>query len=157
MALVRFDSNLHKKLPRYDSCIVCGGENDFGLKTWFFTDFEFVYNNCLLDKHYIGYPERIHGGIVSAILDETMGWVATVKTNHFYYTVELCIKYKNIAKPNTELFTKAQFLALKGKIALTQAVIYSENEQIIATAKGKYYPLNPKDQNYVESLLTKEY
>ncbi|MGC8821564.1 MAG: PaaI family thioesterase [Desulfurella sp.] len=156
MALVEFDQTLHKKLPRYKNCIVCGNENDFGLKTWFFTDLDFVYNNCTLDEHYIGYPDRIHGGIISAILDETMGWAATVKTKLFYYTIELCVKYRNIAKPNTEFFTKAQFLTNKGKIAFTQATI-TDGKQIIATAKGKYYPLDLKDQDSVEKLLIRDY
>lgn len=155
--MVRFDPVLHKKLPRYKKCVVCGIENDFGLKTWFFTDFDYVYNNCLLDNHYIGYPQRIHGGIIAAIADEAMGWVATVKTNFFYYTIELCIKYKNIAKPDSELFTKAQFLNIKGKIAFSQAIIHNENDQIVAIAKGKYYPLDEKDQSNVEKLLTTDY
>ncbi len=151
--MVKFDPNIHKRLPRYRGCIVCGEDNDFGLKTWFFTDSEFVYNNCILDSHYIGYPDRIHGGIISAILDETMGWAATVKTSFFYYTVELCVKYKNVAKPYTQLFTKAQLINTKGKIAFTQAVI-SDCNHIIATAKGKYYQLYQQDQIEVEKLLT---
>ncbi len=157
MALVIFDYRLHKKLPRYKNCLVCGNENDFGLKTWFFTDSDFVYNNCLLDEHYIGYPDRIHGGVISAIADEAMGWSATVKTNFFYYTVELCIKYKNVAKPNTYLFTVAKMLNTKNKIAFTEATVYNENDQIIATARGKYYPLKPKDQDSIEDLLIHEY
>jgi len=154
MALVKFDCTLHKRLPRYSQCIVCGSKNDFGLKTWFFTDFEAVYNTCVLDEHYIGYPNRIHGGVISAIVDEAMGWSATIKTHLFYYTVELCVRYKNMARPYICLYTTAKLLETKNKIAITYATIYDEYNQIIANAKGKYYPLTPQEQHDIENLLS---
>lgn len=157
MALVIFDTYLHKKLPRYNDCVVCGKENKIGLKTWFFTDSEHVYNNIVISDDYIGYPNRVHGGVVSALVDEAMGWVATVKTGKFYYTIELSVKFKKIAMPSVNLHTKASFKAKKGVIVICTAQIIDENENIVALAEGKYYPLSTDEQTKIESMLIQDY
>jgi acyl-coenzyme A thioesterase PaaI-like protein len=54
-------------------CFVCGQKNDFGLHATFYE----TQNNELAalitpsDQHQ-GYPGRMHGGIATTILDETI-------------------------------------------------------------------------------------
>jgi acyl-coenzyme A thioesterase PaaI-like protein len=55
-------------------CLVCGSENRAGLKARFYEldDGELLGVFRPLEEHQ-SYPGRLHGGIASAILDETIG------------------------------------------------------------------------------------
>ena len=48
-----------------------------------------------LPRHLNGCLNTAHGGVLAGLLDETMGWAATVfgKKHPFYVTGELTIKY----------------------------------------------------------------
>ena len=65
-----------EKQPNSRMCFLCGIENPIGLKLKFYTDDE---GRCVARfqprPEHQGYPGQLHGGIVSALLDETMGRV----------------------------------------------------------------------------------
>ena len=55
-------------------CLVCGRDNDSSLKARFYEleDGELLGVFTPLTEHQ-GYPGRLHGGMASTLLDETMG------------------------------------------------------------------------------------
>jgi acyl-coenzyme A thioesterase PaaI-like protein len=59
-------------------CFVCGIENPMGLKLKFYTDDK---GRCIgrfqPPPEHQGYPGQLHGGLISTLLDETMGRVLT--------------------------------------------------------------------------------
>jgi uncharacterized protein (TIGR00369 family) len=56
-------------------CFLCGLENDASLKMTWYEDHQKqrVRSTVTVPDHFNGYPGVVHGGIVSAILDETAG------------------------------------------------------------------------------------
>lgn len=63
-----------KKQNVSSNCLVCGIENDLGLKANFYE----LENNelvaiCDTKEWHQSYPGRMHGGMSAAILDETIG------------------------------------------------------------------------------------
>ena len=84
------------KQPNSKMCLVCGLKNDFGLHTAFYE----LDNNDLLgvftpkDQHQ-GYPGRLHGGIATAILDETIGRSILARGQEVWgVTVEFNIRFR---------------------------------------------------------------
>jgi acyl-coenzyme A thioesterase PaaI-like protein len=77
-------------------CFVCGIENPIGLHLAFYTDDE---RRCIArfrpKPEHQGFPGQLHGGIISTLLDETMGRVLTHQ-NVWVMTGRLEIKF---AKP----------------------------------------------------------
>jgi acyl-coenzyme A thioesterase PaaI-like protein len=67
-----------EKQPNSRMCFLCGIDNPIGLKLKFYTDEE---GRCVARfrprPEHQGYPGHLHGGIISALLDETMGRVLT--------------------------------------------------------------------------------
>ncbi len=145
-----------KNLPRYKKCFICGKENPIGLKITFQTDGQRVYATFKPDEKYIGYKDRIHGGIAASVLDEIMGWSCSVKTKKLYYTVELTVKYKNPIPPNTKLFAEAKMVEEKHSLSYAEATLKDINGKQFALAKGKYFPLSDKDEEETFKLLHHE-
>ena len=79
-----------------DHCFVCGIENKLSLNAQFL-DLEDDSICALIETktEHQGYPDRVHGGVISAILDETIGRaIQTVYPDIFGVTIELNIKYR---------------------------------------------------------------
>ena len=77
-------------------CFVCGTDNDESLKTKFYE----LENDELLSistptPTHQSYPDRVHGGIVSSVLDEVIGRAIMIpEPDAWGVTVELNVKYK---------------------------------------------------------------
>jgi len=56
------------------TCFGCGANNTIGLKMEFKTDEEKIYSFVTVPKTMAGWDTTVHGGILSTILDEMMGW-----------------------------------------------------------------------------------
>lgn len=92
-----------EKQPNSRMCFVCGIENPIGLKLKFYTDEE---GRCIArfrpKPEHQGYPGHLHGGIISTLLDETMGRVLTPQ-NVFALTGRLEIKFRKPVPLDQEL------------------------------------------------------
>jgi len=142
-----------KILPRYKHCFVCGKENPIGVNLHFETDGEYVYAKTSLNKNYIGYENRVHGGIIAGLIDEAMGWACTVKEKKLYYTIELDVKYKKPVHPNEMVFIKAQMNDIKHNVAMASGILKDEAGTILVSAKGKYMPINKNEEDAVLAML----
>jgi len=94
------------KQPNSKMCLVCGLKNPFGLHTSFFE----LDNNELLAifkprEEHQSYPGRLHGGIISTILDETIGRAIMIQSEGEIWgvTVDLQIRFKKPVPLNEEL------------------------------------------------------
>nr|WP_312578171.1 PaaI family thioesterase [Sedimentibacter sp.] len=91
---MRFKVN--KKQHVSKDCFVCGVENKDSLKTKFYEleNGELMSVSTPSSVHQ-SYPDRMHGGVISAILDEIIGRAIMIEEpNAWGVTVELNIKYK---------------------------------------------------------------
>ena len=95
-----------RKQPNSKMCLVCGLKNEFGLYTSFYE----LENGELMavfqprDVHQ-SYPGRLHGGIISTILDETIGRAIMISHNHEFWgvTMEITVRFKKPVPLDEEL------------------------------------------------------
>lgn len=77
-------------------CVVCGRDNPFSLKArfWELESGELLGVVDPLEEHQ-SYPGRMHGGIASALLDETIGRAINVADPEAWgVTIELTVKFR---------------------------------------------------------------
>lgn len=82
------------------TCFLCGVDNEQGFKLSWYSDFKknLVQTEVRIPDYYSGYPGVAHGGIVSALLDET-SFRAILLSNrnmlpeHAYLTAGLSVSY----------------------------------------------------------------
>ena len=129
-------------------CFLCGLKNSFGLKGEFFE----LENNELVcifkpSNEHQSYPGRLHGGITTAVLDETIGRAIMMKNNNeevWGVTVEFTTRFKKQIPLNEELrvvgrITNETIRTFEGTGELLLA-----NGEVAATGYGKYLrmPIN---------------
>lgn len=74
-------------------CFGCGSDNPYGLKMRFETDGEKVRTRIAIPEHLRGWSNLAHGGVISTIMDEAMGWAGIYFTNKFLLTRDLSVTY----------------------------------------------------------------
>ena len=121
-------------------CLVCGMQNDFGLKTYFYEleNGEVVSVFTPRDEHQ-SYPGRLHGGITGAILDETIGRAIMIKEKDIWgVTIELNITYRKPVPLNTELRAVGRITKDSRRIFEGTGELLLPNGEVAATAHGRY-------------------
>ena len=120
-----------------NTCYVCGKENPFGLGVDFTINRELRAISATftpLDIHE-GYEGIVHGGILSALLDEAMAKL-TVSLGIPAVTAEMTIRFKNQAAPGEELFISGRLTHETGRLIQAEAKI-ERGLVVIAEATGK--------------------
>jgi len=125
-------------------CFVCGIKNPFGLNTRFYE----LENNILVGIcegkfEHNSYPGRMHGGIVSALLDETIGRAMHIKDKEqFGVTVELNIRYLKPTPLNEKLYVFGKIITENRFTFTGIGYLVSESGVICARGSAKYFKLS---------------
>lgn len=135
---------IHKIIDKQKNsklCFVCGLKNPFGLKASFYVSEtkELIAIFKPREVHQ-SYPGRLHGGIASAILDETIGRAIL---NHYEnevwgVTIELNVKFKKPIPLNEELKVIGRITKNESRIFEGTGEIILSNGHIAVEAWGKY-------------------
>lgn len=130
-----------KKQYNSKMCFVCGTENTLGLHT----DFYELENHQLLGllkgiDHHQSYPKRMHGGIITALLDETIGRsIQILSPETWGITASITVKFLKPVPLDAPLkvvgyVTSDRRLLFEGK-----GYMCDDDLNILATAEAKYF------------------
>ncbi|HTZ17350.1 MAG TPA: PaaI family thioesterase [Dissulfurispiraceae bacterium] len=122
-------------------CFVCGNENEHGLRLSFTSENGRTVSEFTLQKYFQGYKDIIHGGIISAILDEAMIHAA-VSEKLSPVTAEITVRFKQPLSVGRPAMVIAE-LTNKGPRLIEARARLSDRTSgaLIAEATGKLIPL----------------
>ena len=129
-----------RKQENSKKCIVCGLKNELGLRASFYEleNGELVSVFKPIEEHQ-SYPERLHGGVAGAILDETIGRAIMIKHKNIWgVTVELSLKYKKPVPLNEELRVVGRITRDTSRVFEGTGEILLKNGEVAVSAVGKY-------------------
>ncbi len=137
------DGTEREYLPHSSRCFICGDENGCGVRTRFYVEGEAVRARVTLPRHVNGYRDVAHGGVVAALLDESMGWAATVfGTRHpMYLTGELTVKYLAPVSVGEEIEIVSRLEVDQGRIAYSTGELICGGK-VCVKARGKFLPMS---------------
>jgi len=122
-------------------CFVCGLKNSAGLKASFFeTDSGALVALFTPRAEHQSYPGRLHGGIASAILDETIGRAINVGSDGEIWgvTLELTMTYKKPIPLDLELRAIGRIVEEKSRFYTGTGEILLPDGEVAVSAVGKY-------------------
>ncbi len=128
----------------YQRCFVCGQRNPFGLKLVFRLEENSIVADFQPRAEHQGFPGIIHGGIVAAILDETLGRTSILAARpEWTMTGRLEIRYRRSVPYGPMLRVRAALGSQRLRMIQASGVItLAADEQIIlAEARGTFLSL----------------
>jgi len=141
------DPKVLQSIPNSENqtCFACGPNNANGMKMEFSTDGKRVYSFTHAPSTMTGWDQTVHGGILTTMLDEVMGWGViyllkkigmtksiTVEFNKAVYADELLTVVGGIQEQQSERET------------VMHGAIYDEKDTLCVEATGQFTTLRPK-------------
>lgn len=121
-------------------CMVCGTQNDLGLHARFYEldDGTLLGLFSPLEVHQ-SYPGRLHGGVSSAILDETIGRAINITDKDAWgVTVELSVRFRKPVPHDGEIRAVGRITKDSTRIFEGSGEILLADGTIAVEATGRY-------------------
>jgi uncharacterized protein (TIGR00369 family) len=121
-----------------ERCYVCGGKNPVGLAV----DFEINREARTIEARFVpsenhqGYAGIVHGGVLSALLDEAMAKLASSLGGAPAVTAEITVKFRAPSAPGDELLVSGRLTDEGKRLVMAEAMV-TRGPVAIAEAKGK--------------------
>jgi acyl-coenzyme A thioesterase PaaI-like protein len=123
--------------PDSNACFVCGRENPSGLKLEFFEVDGRVETTFTPRPEHQGWPGFLHGGILYAVLDETIGRVGFT-VDAFVMSGRVEIRYRQPAPINAPLRIVGSLVRDRGRALELQGFAQLQDGTVVAEATGLY-------------------
>ncbi len=137
------------KQPGSALCFVCGTENPHGLGAVFMDDGTKVWTEVTPALHHQGWPGVLHGGIISAILDETIGRVAFLH-DRWVQTAKLSLRFKKPAPLAVALRATGELVKDQRRLMhMRGELVVAASGELLAEAEGSFIALSDDARNAV--------
>ena len=122
----------------YDRCFGCGREHPTGLhlEMWSVGDGLGVQGSFLVTEHHQGAPGLAHGGVISAAVDEGMGYLLWLVQSPAV-TAHLEVDYRKPVPVGSRLELKAQVEEVRGR-KIFASLVGRVNGRVAVEAKAMY-------------------
>ncbi|MGE5617761.1 MAG: PaaI family thioesterase [Sphingomonadaceae bacterium] len=138
--------------PGSRHCYVCGRENPIGLKVQFFQDGDRVFTRFTPGPEHQGYPDRMHGGIASTLLDETIGRAGFVH-GFWTFTAKFEVKYRKPIPLGQEITVVGEMVRDRGRIVEARGRILLADGSVAVEGSGLFVKLTPEELEGFEETL----
>jgi acyl-coenzyme A thioesterase PaaI-like protein len=136
------------ELARY--CYACGDLNPIGLQLEFKMDGDWAVAQFVPRPEHQGYPGYVHGGIVSSLLDEAMGW-ATYGKGIWALTGRLETRFRDIVPTNELLTVRGCITRDRGRTLDVVAELRDNDGKLLADSKGLMFRATGEQARLIES------
>lgn len=124
-------------------CFICGMENEFGLKAPFYEmEDGSVVSLFKYREIHQSYPGRVHGGLITAMLDEIAGraiWVSEPGT--WGVTTDIKVKFRKVVPYDVNLKAIGKITKNTHRMFIGFSQILDENNVVLAEAEATFLKL----------------
>jgi len=127
------------------TCFGCGVHNPHGLKMTFATDGEGVFSEVTVPKHLGGWNNLVHGGVLSTICDEIMGWTAMYRLNKMALTKTMTVNFRKAVFMTDTLWAEGRVVEVTDtNEAVVEGSVRNGKDDVCVTARGVFALLDAK-------------
>ena len=118
-------------------CFGCGKDNPMGLHLHFRTDEHGCYTSFVPQPVHQSYDGRMHGGLISTLLDETMGNYPYMYEHKVAYTARLEVRFRQPVRIGERIDVITKVKRRKGMLLEMTGQVIREDGTVAAEADGK--------------------
>ena len=125
-------------------CFVCGTNNALGTHATFYECENETGEQVLLavvdpKPEHQSYPNRMHGGVIAALLDETIGRAQSIgKENIWGVTIELTTRFRKPVPLDQTIYIEGKITGTNSRGFEGEGRILTADGTVCVTAAGKY-------------------
>ena len=117
-------------------CFGCGKDNPMGLHLHFRTDENGCYTSFVPQPVHQSYDGRMHGGLISTLLDETMGNYPYMYEHKVAYTARLEVRFRQPVRIGERIDVITKVKRRKGMLLEMTGQVIREDGTVAAEADG---------------------
>jgi len=142
-----------EKQPNSRYCLLCGMENPIGLRLAFYDqeDGRVMARFTPREEHQ-GFPGVLHGGIICALLDETIGRTL-VRHDIWAMTIDLQVRFRQPVPLGQELTVVGELVRLRSRTMEGRGEVHLADGTIAATAEARYIRLTDEQLEHFKAEL----
>jgi acyl-coenzyme A thioesterase PaaI-like protein len=125
----------------FSDSVVSGAGNPMGLGAYLWRDGDAAVMEVTLRRAFEGAPDRAHGGIVAALIDETIGLVLAIH-GRLALTARLAITYRAATPVDTPLVARAWLEGQDGRKLDLRAQL-RDGEKLLVEATALFIEVDP--------------
>ena len=120
------------------NCFVCGVENHHGLMIKFYIQSAGkVVATATVPNHFQGYPGIVHGGVITAMLDEVSGRAVMGETRpRWMVTASINVRFRRPVPVEAPLKLVGTLKEDSGRMAKVHGEILDENDVLLAESEA---------------------
>jgi len=121
------------------TCFGCGSNNPVGLHMGFHTDGQRLYSFVSAPPVMAGWDRIVHGGILTTILDEIMGWSVIYLLGKIGVTKSMTVEFKKPVQVEDQLTAVGAIgEAISDRQITVLGEIYNGDKVLCARAEGAF-------------------
>ncbi len=95
--------------------------------------------NMTVEPQYTTIKGRLHGGIISSLLDDVMGWSYNTLGKFGNVTVDMNLNYFSPVFEGTEIIAEGSIVHAGRTIAVTEGTLSDSGGRLIAKSRGTFF------------------
>lgn len=123
-------------------CFACGGTNPIGMGLHIELDEGRARTTWRAGGDFVGWSDKLHGGIVATLLDEVMAW-ACASSDAWAVTAEMTVRYRSPAAPGEELVAEGRVVEQRRRIYQVVGEVRGGDGRLVAEGSGRYLGASP--------------
>jgi uncharacterized protein (TIGR00369 family) len=122
------------------------------LKVDFFYDKGVSRAEYVAEEKFQGYKDLLHGGIISALLDEVM-IKAVIARGILVVTAEIQVKFIKPVRIGEKLFLEGRVTGEQKKIFTAEGTVSNSKGETVAAGKGRFFKVTEEVKGVLEKSL----
>ncbi len=127
-----------------ENCFGCDPHNPSGLKAVFTCSESSVIGSFLSNKNHQGPPGYVHGGIISAFIDESCSYYTRKFIHSDMLTIRNEIRFKNSARLGQKISIEVNLKQEKSRTVTISSKVYSDGK-VIAIGESTIMKIKEKE------------
>jgi len=127
------------------NCFACGGENPIGMHLHIELGEGTARARWVGGDDYVGWSDKLHGGIIGTLLDEVMAWACS-SYDAWAVTAEMTVRFRSPALPGEELLAEGKVVERRRRIYHVDGAVHGADGRVVAEGTGRYLGASPSQK-----------
>jgi uncharacterized protein (TIGR00369 family) len=127
------------------NCFACGRDNTIGMRLRIELGDGVARTSWVGGDDYVGWSDKLHGGIIATLLDEVMAW-APSSYDSWAVTAEMTVRYRSPALPGETLEATGRVVERRRRIYRVTGEVRGADGRLVAEGSGRYLGATPSEK-----------